>query len=94
MNGLKFKEFTYQRPDLLKIETKFSDLLAKFNLAEEAEQQDEVMVAINELRSEFESMEQLVYIRHTVDTTDPSYEEEQAFFDEGTPIYHGLISRY
>lgn len=94
VNSLKFKEFTYQRPDLSELETKFSHLLAKFDLAEDFEHQDVVMVAINELRSDFESMEQLVLIRHTVDTTDPFYEEEQTFFDEGTPIYQGLISRY
>lgn len=91
---MKFKEFTYQRPDLLKVEAKFSDLLAKFDLAEDFEQQNIVMVAINELRRDFETLEQLVLIRHTVNTTDPFYEEEQTFFDEGTPIYQGLISRY
>ena len=91
---MKFKEFTYQRPDLTKVETKFSELLAKYDRVEEVEQQDVAMVAINELRNEFESMEQLVHIRHTVDTTDPFYEEEQSFFDKETPIYQGLISRY
>jgi len=91
---VKFKEFMYLRPDLLEVETKFSDLLAEFDLAEDVEQQVVVMLAINELRSDFESMEQLVLIRHTVDTTDQFYEEEQTFFDEGTPIYQGLISRY
>lgn len=91
---MKFKEFTYLRPELLEVETKFSELLAKFDLAENFEQQNVVMVAINELRSDFESMEQLVQIRHTVDTIDSFYEEEQTFFDEGTPIYQGLISRY
>ncbi|MCO1601877.1 M3 family oligoendopeptidase [Desulfosporosinus nitroreducens] len=91
---MKFKEFAYIRPDLREVETKFSDLLIKFDQAEDFQQQDVVMVALNKLRSEFESMEQLVHIRHTIDTTDPFYEEEQAFFDEGTPIYQGLISRY
>ncbi|HEY8908736.1 MAG TPA: M3 family oligoendopeptidase [Desulfosporosinus sp.] len=91
---MKFKEFTYLRPDLLELETKFSDLLTKFDQATDIEQQDELMVKINELRSAFESMAQLVVIRHTVDTTDPFYGEEQTYFDEGTPIYQGLISRY
>lgn len=91
---MKFKEFTYQRPNLLELETKFSDLLGKFDLAENVGQQNEEINALNKLRSEFESMEQLVHIRHTIDTTDPFYEKEQAFFDEGTPIYQGLISRY
>jgi len=91
---MKFKEFTYKRPDLLDLEAKFSDLLAKFNLAEDFEQQDALMVEVNKLRNEFETMEQLVIIRHTIDTNDFFYEEEQDYFDEGTPIYQGLISRY
>jgi M3 family oligoendopeptidase len=91
---MKFKEFSYQRPDLSELEIKFSSLLAKFDQAVDFEQQDAVMVAVNELRSDFESMAQLVVIRHTVNTTDAFYEEEQNYFDEGTPIYQGLISQY
>ena len=91
---MKFSEFSYRRPDLQKLETKFSDYLAKFDQAEDFEQQNTVMVEINTLRSEFETMEQLVIIRHTIDTTDPFYEEEQNYFDDVTPVYQGLVSQY
>ncbi|OLN29044.1 M3 family oligoendopeptidase [Desulfosporosinus metallidurans] len=91
---MKFSEFLYRRPNLQEFETKFSNYLAKFDQAEDFEQQNTVMVEINELRSEFETMEQLVIIRHTVDTADPFYEEEQNYFDEVTPVYQGLISQY
>jgi len=91
---MKFKEFNYQRPDLSEVQAKFTNLLAKFDLAEDVEQQDVAMEEINALRNEFESMEQIVHIRHTIDTTDAFYENEQAFFDEKMPIYQGLISRY
>ncbi|HBV86356.1 MAG TPA: M3 family oligoendopeptidase [Desulfosporosinus sp.] len=91
---MKFKEFTYRRPDLSQVETEFSKLLATFDQAEDVEQQDLAMIAINKLRNQFESSEQLVHIRHTINTTDPFYEEEQSFFDDGMPIYQGLISRY
>ena len=91
---MKFGELTYRRLDLSELELKFSDLLSKFDQARNFEQQDVLMVAINELRSDFETMEQLVLIRHTVDTNDLFYEEEQTYFDEVTPLYQGLISRY
>ena len=68
--------------------------MAKFDQAEVFEQQDGLMMKVNELRSEFETMEQLVVIRHTMDTNDPFYEEEQTYFDEVTPIYQGFISKY
>ena len=91
---MKFGEFTYKRPNLSELENKFSDLLSKFNQAESFEQQDALMVDLNKLRNEFETMEQLVIIRHTVNTHDLFYEEEQTYFDEVTPLYQGLISRY
>jgi len=91
---MKFGEFTYKRPDLSELETEFSELLSQFDQAGNFEQQDELMVALNKLRSDFETMEQLVIIRHTVDTNDSFYEEEQTYFDEVTPLYQGLISRY
>ncbi|MDP4126432.1 MAG: M3 family oligoendopeptidase [Bacillota bacterium] len=91
---MKFSDFTYCRPNLDDFKTKFSNYLAKFDQAEDFEQQDSVMVELNKLRSNFETMEQLVIIRHTVDTTDQFYEEEQDYFDEVTPVYQGLINQY
>ncbi|HZK56617.1 MAG TPA: M3 family oligoendopeptidase [Desulfosporosinus sp.] len=91
---MKFGAFTYTRPNLSELELEFSDLLSKFDEAEDFEQQDGLMVEINKLRSDFETMEQLVLIRHTVDTNDLFYEEEQTYFDEVTPLYQGVISRY
>ena len=55
---------------------------------------NKIMVEINELRSDIESMAELVSIRHTVDTNDSFYEKEQDFFDENMPIYQGLVAKY
>ncbi|MCM8709814.1 M3 family oligoendopeptidase [Clostridium sp. SYSU_GA19001] len=91
---MKFSEFKYLRPDIKKIEAEFNELLNKFDSAVSFEYQNKVLGEINKLRSEFESMAQIVEIRHTIDTTDKYYEEEQNFFDETMPIYQGLISKY
>lgn len=91
---MKFKDFRYERPDMQAVEAKFNELLAKFDAADSFETQDTVMEEINALRSEFESMEQIVYIRHTVDTTDKEYEAERGFFDENMPIYKGMVHKY
>ena len=94
MSAMKFKDFKYQRPDLSEIKGQFDELLNQLDQARDAEKQTKVLAEINELRSKFESMEQITHIRHTVATTDSFYEKEQAFFDENTPVYQGLISRY
>jgi M3 family oligoendopeptidase len=91
---MKFGEFQYKRPHIKELEINFNELLKSFNDAESFESQSFAMERINNVRNEFESMAQIVEIRHTIDTTDKFYEKEQDFFDENTPIYQGLISSY
>jgi M3 family oligoendopeptidase len=91
---MKFGEFQYKRPHIKELENNFNLILKSFNDAESFEAQSLAMEKLNEARNEFESMAQIVEIRHTIDTTDKFYEEEQNFFDENTPIYQGLISNY
>lgn len=91
---MKFKDYKYHRPDIDVIKPRFASLMEKFKQAASLNEQDAVMVEINLLRGEFESMSQLATIRHTIDTTDTYYEQEQEFFDETMPIYQGLISEF
>jgi M3 family oligoendopeptidase len=94
VNIMKFTEMLYQRPDMKELEVKFNEVLAKFNTCDNFEQANLIMVEINELRSDIESMAELVTIRHSVDTTNNFYEIEQDFIDENMPIYQGLITKY
>ncbi|HOJ77773.1 MAG TPA: M3 family oligoendopeptidase [Bacillota bacterium] len=89
-----FKDYQYVRPDIEGLKLKFNQLLSQFNNAATAATQKQVIEAINNLRNEFDSMEALVYIRHTIDTNDPYYEAENNFFDEIKPIYEGLVNQY
>lgn len=91
---MKFNEYQYVRPNLEEVEAKFSQLLTDFTNATSFEKQDRVMAAINEVRSEVESMRQIVQIRHTIDTTDEFYQEEKSFFDQVGPAYKGLVTNY
>lgn len=91
---MQFKEFKYERPNVKEIEVKFNELLEKFNLASSFEEQDSMMKDINHLRSEVESMSTIASIRHTIDTTDKFYEEENNYFDEVMPLYEGMVSKY
>jgi M3 family oligoendopeptidase len=91
---MKFKEYKYCRPDIKDIESRFNELLEKFKSAESFASQSQFMESIIKLRSDFESMSQIVSIRHTIDTTDKFYEDEQNFFDETTPVYQGLTTEF
>ncbi|WP_066496129.1 M3 family oligoendopeptidase [Abyssisolibacter fermentans] len=91
---MKFNEMKYIRPDFEKVEKDFNNLLDQFINAKDYEEQNSLLEDINELRRNFESMGQLASIRHTIDTTDKKYDEEQEYFDHVYPMYENLISKY
>jgi M3 family oligoendopeptidase len=91
---MKFQEFPYSRPNIEELKMSVNNLLEAFNLAGNVEEQNKIILEVNRLRGEFESMSQIVSIRQTVDTTNVFYEQEQEFFDVNTPIYQGLVTDF
>lgn len=91
---MKFSEYRYERPDVKAFEQKFKEQLNAFTSAGTYEDQDEAMTRINKLRSEMDTLSQLVYIRHSIDTNDEFYKAEQDFFDENGPVIQEYITDY
>lgn len=91
---LKFSDYKYERPNMESLEKSFNELIDKFNSADSFEIQNDVMKEINNLRNTFETMENLVFIRHSVDTNDEFYDKEKDFMDDSTPTYQGLVSKF
>lgn len=91
---IKFKDYKYERPDLEKISGEFDQILERFNNAEDLETQNQAIREINQIRNTVDTMGNLVYIRHSIDTEDKFYEEEMNFINETDPIYQGLIFNY
>jgi M3 family oligoendopeptidase len=91
---LKFKEYPYQRPDLVKIKQNFQQLLQEFSETNCYEKQEEIITKVNAIRDEWDSLKSIAMIRHTCDTTDSFYEAEQDYFDEHAPVYDELIFQY
>ena len=84
---MKFKEMPYKRPDLEAARKKYSDLTARFAAAANADEQYALILEHEKLSGNFETMETLAMIRQSIDTTDPFYEAEVAFFDENSPHF-------
>ncbi|MGG1663948.1 M3 family oligoendopeptidase [Brevibacillus sp. NRS-1366] len=91
---MKFSEIVYKRVDMEKIEQQFTNLLQAFQNAASFEEQDKVMGQLIELRQEVESAREVAQIRHTVNTEDPFYKDEQDYWDEAGPVYQGIVARY
>lgn len=91
---MKFKDYKYTRPDLKAIGEEFEKLLKHFNDAKSFEEQNEIMKEINDIRSNVETMGNLVYIRHSINTEDEFYAKEQDFLDENMPLYQNIVVKF
>ncbi|WP_121609446.1 M3 family oligoendopeptidase [Mesobacillus foraminis] len=91
---MKFEEYEYKRPQLDELTEKFELALEKFRGSSSANSQDEAMKEINELRNEVDTMMNICYIRHSIDTNNEFYKAEQDYLDELEPNVEGLVARY
>ncbi|NQD64708.1 M3 family oligoendopeptidase [Bacillus haikouensis] len=91
---MKFEQFTYERPDLNGIKKEFTNALADFKQADTADDQVSAIDRINDIRLDFDTMQNICYIRHSIDTNDDFYKEEQDYLDEILPEVQGLVTGY
>ena len=91
---LKFNEFKYERPDINLITEKLKSLINRFKESKDVESQNEILKEINKIRSNFETMASLVHIRHSINTEDEFYVEEQDFMDEVSPLYQNIVMEF
>lgn len=91
---MTFADFPYSRPDLASLTTFFDKDIASFSAAQTVSEASRNLHKINELRGEFDTMLNLAHIRHSVDTRDVFYEAEQTFFDENSPRFEELNTRF
>ncbi|MFT4416746.1 M3 family oligoendopeptidase [Fredinandcohnia humi] len=91
---MKFTEYQYERPSIETVKKEMGQLIETFQNATTVDQQIDTISKINEIRKEFDSAQMLAHIRHTLDTTDPFYEEEFQYFNTYGPVYENLESKF
>lgn len=91
---MKFDEYRYERPDVDKFKEDFATLLKDLNDTTPLEIQKASVTAINKLRNEFDTLQTLVSVRHSINTTDEFYKAEQEFMDEIGPVVQEYITDY
>ncbi|KKK32876.1 oligoendopeptidase F [Salinicoccus sediminis] len=89
-----FKDYEYERPDLTKLDTEVDALLIEFNLAGSAGAQAEIIDRLNTHFNTVSTMENLAYIRSSIDTNDEFYDRERNFFDEYGPTIQEITNKY
>ncbi|MEK5425397.1 M3 family oligoendopeptidase [Cytobacillus sp. FSL R7-0680] len=91
---MKFPEYEYKRPQMDKAKVQFDAALLAFKQAKTAEEQIEAMKKINRIRNKLYTMLNLVMIRHSIDTNDEFYQQEQDYTDEIGPEIEGLSTQF
>jgi M3 family oligoendopeptidase len=91
---MKFDDYHYERPDVEKFKQDFNTLLKDLNDTSPLEVQKASVTAINKLRNEFDTMQTLVSVRHSINTTNEFYKAEQEFMDEIGPVVQEYITDY
>ena len=94
VNRLKFEQFTYVRPEIETIKAKFNEQLTAFTHANSVSEQEKFMKEINNIRNEVSTMFNLVSIRHSIDTNDEFYKQEQDYLDELEPLVKELETQF
>jgi M3 family oligoendopeptidase len=91
---MKFEQFTYERPNIKELKSKFKNALSDFKQAATADEQVAAMKDVNNIRLHFDTMQNICYIRHSIDTNDEFYKEEQDYIDDVMPEFQGLVTDY
>lgn len=81
----KFKDIQYTRPDCEAFKKLAEDNAEKIKNAVSYSEAKKIFLEFDKAESEFFDMENIAYIRHTIDTSDEFYDKENEFLNEKTP---------
>lgn len=82
---MKFSEMVYERPDLEEFKKKLTELTERLQGADNYEEAKAVFLEKETLEKHMLTLQTLAEIRHTIDTRDSFYDEEQNFWDGAAP---------
>ncbi|MDD6799305.1 MAG: M3 family oligoendopeptidase [Firmicutes bacterium] len=83
---MKFSEIAYKRPDTDSIMKQYDSFSEQISSATKASTIFNIVSEHEKISSEYETMNAIAYIRHTLNTNDNFYTKEKAFYDEVEPL--------
>ncbi len=91
---MKFSEMQYTRPDYPAATKELEALASRLEQADSAKAQLEIYRELETLISHLTTQATLCSIRHTVDTRDPFYEEENDYNDQQAPLLEETMQKF
>lgn len=83
---MKFSEMKYVRPDMDKLKEEAESTADRIKNAANADEAANAYLDWDKAAASFATMNSLCYIRHTINTEDKFYDEENEFSTAQTPI--------
>lgn len=94
MERIKFKDMPYERPDLKAVENQIKDLTRQLVEAPDYASAREAFLGHERLHRQISTLDQISYIRHSIDTRDDFYQGERDFWDESMPQIMGFENEW
>ena len=91
---MKFSEMPYSRPDLDALGQEYGRITETFGKTDSADGQYRLILEHEKLSENFDTMATIAYIRNSINTADPFYEKEMAFFDANSPVVNSLRQEF
>ena len=91
---MKFDAYTYTRPDFDRYQTYLNQWLEDFSKADTAQAQIALIDHLNAKRNQVQTMSTLSSIRHSINTLDAFYDEENNYWDQHQPLYEELNAKF
>ncbi|MVB10332.1 Peptidase family M3 [Caprobacter fermentans] len=91
---MKFSDMKYERPELDAIKRQYIEITRQFPDCSTASEQYDLILQHEKLMSNFQSMGTIAYIRNSINTVDPFYEKEIAFFDSNNPVFEESVQNF
>lgn len=83
---MKFSEMPYVRPDQGEMLSSIEAITARFDAAADADAALTAVRELDKLSSHYQTLGSLCYVRNTINTKDPFYKAERAFWDQAEPL--------
>lgn len=91
---MKFSEYPYERPEIEGLKAELEQLLKAIESADSLESLLEADAAYFKLQNHINTIYGIAGVRHTIDTTDAFYKEEDDFWNEFIPVLQEYINRH
>lgn len=90
---MKFKDYKYIRPNYDEVKEKYEVLLKQLENAKNKDEFIKIFDEIQVLYGDINTMSTLSYVRHSINTKDEFYDNENNYWDEYSPLYKIFSSR-